>query len=410
MDDNLSWKIIYLAAIFSMVVMVFAYFMISPQESAFFTEEKMEKIAEFKNTRVAGRKAGKKVWEFFAEEGWTTKDREVTFLFRVSKGSMYMAGKLVVNRLKAPWAKTYQRSEIVEVFGYADEKKKGPSRLSGYIELGRISDKPREAAEWTRLVSDHLKYIPALKRTEISDNVKLFKKDSSIFAQKITVEHEEKIAYITGGATLVRPDGKLTAETMRYHGESEDLVAQGGVAVNLQEGALKTRIKSSSASFSIDMSKDMVLSGNPEVIQGKKAAVGQRAVYSQRKKELLLSGEAKAVFEKAAVILKEGTAGKLRNPEGQKILKEKTVLTAEEIVFATDSGDARATGSVHVSQKGREARSERAVYDDQNEALELTGNVHMKKEAEWVSARKVVVSVKDETFEAFGEVEAQLKL
>lgn len=410
MDDNLSWKIIYVAAIFSMVVMVFAYFMISPKESAFFTEEKMEKIAEFKNTRVAGRKAGKKVWEFFAEEGWTTKDREVTFLSNVSKGSMYMAGKLVVNRLKAPWAKTYQRSEIVEVFGYADEKKKGPSRLSGYIELGRISDKPGEAAEWTRLVSDHLKYIPALKRTEISDNVKLSKKDSSIFAQKITVEHEEKIAYITGGATLARPDGKLAAGTMRYHGDSEKLEAEGGVVVNLQEGALKTRIRSSSASFSLDMSEDMVLSGNPEVIQGKKAAVGQRAVYSQRQKELLLSGEAKAVFEKAAVILKEGTAEKLRNPESQKILKEKTVLTAEEIVFSTDSGDARAAGSVHVTQKGREARSERAVYDDQNEALELTGNVHMKKEAEWVSAKKVVVSVKDETFEAFGEVEAQLKL
>jgi lipopolysaccharide export system protein LptA len=65
---------------------------------------------------------------------------------------------------------------------------------------------------------------------------------------------------------------------------------------------------------------------------------------------------------------------------------------------------------VEVTQKGREARSETAVYDDKNETLTLTGNVHMKKAKEWISAGKVIVSVRDETFEALGSAEAQFKL
>jgi lipopolysaccharide export system protein LptA len=65
---------------------------------------------------------------------------------------------------------------------------------------------------------------------------------------------------------------------------------------------------------------------------------------------------------------------------------------------------------VEVSQRGREARSDSAFYDDRNETLRLTGNVHLKRESEWLSCREVFISVKNETFEARGVAESRFNL
>ncbi len=123
-----------------------------------------------------------------------------------------------------------------------------------------------------------------------------------------------------------------------------------------------------------------------------------------------MKGATKAIFEKAIAILKEETARDLKNPEAKKILKEKTILTSDKLVFSTKTGDASASGSVFVSQKGREAKADHAEYNDKEEILTLTGNVFMKKGKDWVSAKKVIVTVRDETFEAEGGVEAEFKL
>ncbi len=402
MDENLAWKIVYIAAIFSMIVMGIAYYFISPRESPFFTEEKATKIAEFKETRVSGRKEGKKVWEFYAQEGWTSTDREITYLHNIRNGQMYMNGNLVVTKLSAPQAKAYRHSEIVEVFG---------PPLHAYLELGKISHpEKKDGTEWTRMTAKHLKYIPDAKRSEISGDVELHKKDSSIRAQSISIDHENKIADISEDVRLTRADGDLRARRMRYLSNEEKLEAEEEVKIVIQEGRITTRINSDHASFSTDISRDMTVSGNLEVNQGKKAAVGEKGTYSQKKKELLIQGNVTAIFEKAGVFIRADTAQKLRNPEGQKILEEKTLLASDELILSTESGDARASGAVHVTQKGREARSERAVYDDAKEVLTLTGNVSMKKGEEWVSAQRVVVSVKDESVEAVGRVEAELKL
>jgi len=145
-------------------------------------------------------------------------------------------------------------------------------------------------------------------------------------------------------------------------------------------------------------------------LQGKKIAVADSALFSQKKNELVLRGRARAIFEKARAILRDDTVDKLRNPEAKKILKEKTVLTANEIILSARSGDARALGAVVVLQKGKEAKAGQAVYNEATEKINLTGNVMIKEEEEWVSAREVSVSVKEEVFEAVGSVEARFKL
>jgi len=411
MDENLSWKIILVAAIFSLVVMGVVYYFISPRESEYFTEEKHEKIAEFKDTRVSGRKSGKKTWEFYAKEGWSSNNREVTHLYDVSQGQIFQDGKPVVTDLYAPYARVFRRSEVVEAYGHLEGKVNGPSKLNAYINLGRLSHpSSKDQKEWYRMISDRLKYIPAQKKTEIFGNITLSKKGTAIYSQKIMVDHDKNTADIPEKVRLVRSDGVLFSDRMQYFSREEKLEADGHVRLTVTEGKLQTRVNGSRALFYTDINRSMVISGNLEAAQGKKLAVANEGIYSHKDKKLNLKGIVKAVFEKAGVVLKEESTRKLKNPEAQEILKEKTVLTSDHLVFSTVTGDADASGSVYVTQKGKEAKAERAEYVEKSEIMTLTGNVYLKRGVEWVKAEKIVISVRDETFEAIGAVEATFKL
>jgi len=409
MDENISWKVVYLATIFSLIVLGFAYWLISPKGSEYFTEEKTAKIAEFKNTRISGKKEGKRLWEFFAAEGWSNKNREITFLNHVSKGKIYRAGEVVVTELTAPYAKAYRSTDIVEVFGFPEGQNQGATELKASINLGKIS-KCSDPGEWNRFKADCLKHIPNDDRSEMAGHVELHKKDSSIYADKINIDHSKDIADISDNIRLQRKDGVLKADQIRYFSNEEKMDANGNVDLNVAEGRIITRVKASRASFFTDITKLMTLQGSLEVVQGKKIAVANEGTYSQKNKALTLKGSSKTVFGKAQAILKETTVKKLKNIEAKQILTQQTVLTSDEIVFSTQDGKVDASGNVFVTQKDRAAKSDRAIYDDSEETLTLTGNVFMKKEGEWVKARKVIVSVVNETFEAIGEVEAEFTL
>ncbi|MDI6731101.1 MAG: LptA/OstA family protein [Candidatus Margulisbacteria bacterium] len=412
MEENLSWKIVFFGTIFSLLVLAGIYFMIAPQGMEYFTENSSEKIAEFKNTRIIGKKDGKPRWEFAAEKGWTAKDKETTYLTKISDGKFFHNEKAILHSLFAPRAKAYLRFNIIEVFGLPENANpKHASRLSAKMDMGNIANPDvNKPEDWATLTADYLKYFSNDKRTEIKGRIRIAKKDSSICADQINLDNESKIADVSQNVKLTRSDGILKADTMRYFGKEKRMEANGNVRIAINEKNKKTIIKAGSADFFIDVAQDMALHGKVEASQAHKLAVGNDGVYSQKNKNLQLTGAVKAVFVKAGVILKPDTANKLQNKEARDILQEKTVLTADELSIATQSGDARARGSVLVTQKGREARADSAFYDDKDEMLTLTGNVSMKRGEQWVRAKRILVSVKNETFEAEGKVEAKFKI
>ena len=410
MDDNLAWKSIFIGTIFSLLILGFVYYLIAPQDSPFFNEEKMTKIAEFSGARVSGRKDGKRVWQFLAKEGWTTKDREITYLYNVKEGKIFKDDIITVSNLVAPFAKTYRHSEIVEAFGYPEGKKSGKSLLACKINFSKIANpKSSESREWTTMIADFIKHIPEKEVAEIKGDISFSKRDSTIHAQKIDIQFEKDLADVTDNVWIQRKDGTLKANTIKYHSAEERIEAFDNIYLDVKEGKIKTKLNANKAIFYMDMSKPMTLIGSVEVAQGKKLAVAKNAIYSQKSKNLRMTDQVKAIFEKAQAILKDDTVKKLKNKEAQEILKKKTVLTSDILVFSTKTGDATASGSVFVVQKGREAKADNAVYDESRELLTLTGNVFMKKKDEWVKAKKVIISVRRETFEAYGAVEAEFK-
>jgi lipopolysaccharide assembly outer membrane protein LptD (OstA) len=360
-DENLAWKIVYAAAIFSLLVLGLAYYLIAPRESVFFEPGKEEKIAEFKKTRVEGRKDGKKSWEFFAESGWTAKNQGPSHLYNVSRGEIYTKGKLTIRRLAAPSVEVERRAELITASGPGG------------------------------------KVVFRLKRDLVR-------------ADSIIIDLGRKRAYFPAEFKVIRPNGLAIIGTAEYNSETEMLSTAAGARFSLQEGGLRTRFKSDRADFYQDEDKDIALAGSLEVVQGKKLSVADEGLYSRRQNTLVMRGRTKTVLEKGGALLKAGTIAKLRGPDAKELLGGKTIVTAEQIIFSTKTGDARASGEVVVSQKGKEAKSDTAAYDDKNEVLTLSGNVFMKKGEDWLAARQVVISIGKETFEATEVKEAKFKL
>lgn len=399
MDENLAWKIVYAAALFSLFILGIAYYLMSPQDPAPLEEDKLNRSAEFRQATVAGRQDGQKVWEFAAGSGWTEKRSQRTNLFDVSSGQVYSGGRLVIADLVAPRAYAGRNADFVEASG----------PLTARLDLKRLSS-ARDRGHWSKLFADHIKYLPAEKRSEITGKVTLIMKDGVIRAGRIDVDHGKKTALITDDVRVRRANGLIRTASLEYWADPERADVPVRLSLDLKENRVSTRIKAGRGTFFMDINKDISLAGGVEVLQGKKAAVAASGVYSRRQDRLRLLGGTRTVLEKAAALLKPDTAAKLRRPDAREMLKQKTVVTADEMVFSTRTGDARAAGHVVVTQKGKEAKADAAAYDDKRETLRLSGNVFLKKGADWLSCRQVIISIGRETFEALGVKEAQFKL
>lgn len=406
MEENFSWEIVFIAVIFSLLTLGVAYYFISPKENAALAPLSTEHFAEYKNTKIAGRKHGQKSWEFTAKSGWTSKDQQYTNLYQVTRGQIYSQGKLAVADLKAAQARIWRNIDVVEALASAE------SRVTARLDLKNLAEQTASHEEWAKVTANQIKFIPNDKRTEIVGQVKLTKPGTNITADRFTINHEQKSALFEERVIMRRRDGRLYSKTLEYFGQTEQLIARANVRFDIKEKRLATSLKCNQLNFNNDLSQDAVMTGSVEVVQGKKTAWAPEGIYSNREKVLNLKGGVTTVITKAGALLQLFDPIKLQAKETRKLLQERTIIQSDELTFSTRSGDAKATGQVTVSQKNQEAKADQAVYDEKQQLLTLGGNVFLKKGAgqEWVKCRQVIVSITKETFEAIGSVEAQFKL
>ena len=130
-------------------------------------------------------------------------------------------------------------------------------------------------------------------------------------------------------------------------------------------------------------------------------------ILNDKQRTLLLSYKVKAIIEKIEDAIKDGSAEKVKGAEIKKVLKEKTIVTADKMFLRFDDKNFTAKGNVVVIQKGKRAKSNFAKYNEENEEIEMTGNVFMEKKDQWIKTEKIIVSVKNEAFHAIGNVETE---
>ncbi|HTY13068.1 MAG TPA: LptA/OstA family protein [Candidatus Omnitrophota bacterium] len=402
--ENTPWRIIFIGAGASLVLLVLVYFIALPK-TADYDAEKIDRIMEFHDSFFSGHENGRKVWEFRADRGWSGKDREVTYFEGITRGRFFSSGEVIVKDLIAPRVQARKSSKLIEAFGMLENDLIKRSRLRAVVAFT-----PKGKRKFALLTADHITYDPNAKRSMLDGNISLKDKDSDLMADHMTIDHENEVATLSDHIRTVRKELGLTSDSLNYFARDERMVAGGHVRCRIAGKPSPTLVSCGLMEFYIDQGRDVNASGSLEVIQGKKAVVAEQMTYRNPAKEVILSGNVRTVIQKAGSIFKPGTAAKIKSGEARKLLAEKTFITSDSLTLSTRVGDAVAAGNVHVYQKGREGKAEKASYSDPSEILTLTGQVFLKKEKQWIKCQSIQVSVKNETFNAVGSVEAEFRI
>jgi hypothetical protein len=123
---RLSPKIIAIGLALGLGALLILYVIFS-SEVSLISPQKPERLIEVKDTHIAGWSEGKKTWELYAQEGWTSRNQDATNFEKVSQGVIYENGKTIVRAMKAERVKMYKWSKMVEAFG-------GPENQPGTLE------------------------------------------------------------------------------------------------------------------------------------------------------------------------------------------------------------------------------------------------------------------------------------
>lgn len=331
-----------------------------------------EKYVSFKTIKMIGYEGSREAWEFTAKKGFFEKNSKTTYLVNVSRGTVYKEGDIVAKDITAHEIQANSQAKIIEALSH--DKKQIKARLALNLKGNKKSQ------NFANVRADSFSYNSDSKQTTLKGNVKFSNKELRIASGNLVFDLKEE-------------KGTLSEKVKIF--------------IN---GKQKAAISAQNAVFYSDETKDMESTGGVNVIAGKKAIVADRLTYNKRAKKVGLFGKAKMSISKGKSLLVEEDVKKLKSDEAKKILEEKTLLSADTMYLSTKNGDARAEGNVIVLQNSREAKSDVAVYSDDEDMITLTNNVYIKTDKNWVKCKEVLVSIDNETFDAIGSVEAELKL
>ncbi len=335
-----------------------------------------EKALVFKNTNLIGWKDGRKQWEIEAEEIWTTKNKSVTTFENVKDGTVYKMGRPVVKDLTARRVIYNNWSKEIDALGKLPGDK--VRVLYALIDVENLSSEeaPFKKPRFLSLQADTISYNQNSKLAQAEGRVKIRESGITIEAEKMEIQGKAGTAKLTDNVGIMKEDTKISG--------------------NLLDA---------------DLEKDIyTVTKRVEITQKGKVAIGDVAVINNKTGSVEISGHVKFLIEKAKSLVKESSIKDLRNKEASESLGEATVITCDKLTLMSRSKDAFAEGRVLITQKGKRAKSDYAVYNSVNEMITLTGNVFIEKEKDWIKTEMVLVSVSQESFEAIGSVEAEFKI
>lgn len=85
-----------------------------------------------------------------------------------------------------------------------------------------------------------------------------------------------------------------------------------------------------------------------------------------------------------------------------------TTLTGDQLDYAWTQGTGTARGHVKVTQAGRNAYADRAVYDRDRQVVTLEGNVRVERgDGDWIASQRARMNLASRTVEADGGVTAR---
>ncbi len=294
---------------------------------------------------------------------------------------------------------------------------------------------PAAESKKVRIFSEQLTYDRKSELATLSGKVKILQEDTTITTERVKHDSKGKISFIEVPFTLIQekePDPKTTLNGDKmtfYHSEKRVFVEgsvklkragtpeaqpQGPTKRDKVKTALKkedTYIESEKMTYWTDR-KDADFTGKVHAYQKEKKATADHALLNNSQDKIFMDGNVVLTQIKGDWLVREGIVDDSKpDPERDKVVKDKTVMTGDKLEIDQRTNDAVMTGKiVRVEQKGRVATSERAVYSDQDQTITLTQNVKIRRDTgDWINADKAVFHTDNDRFEAFGGEGSQVE-
>lgn len=410
--EKTPWRTIFIGTGSSILLFFIIYLFLAPGDREFYDQNLPDRPVQFHSIKIMGRNEGQPSWYFAAESGYSTKNQETTVLENVSSGEIFRGGEPVLKDMRLREAVIHRQSKEIEGFKAPNGL---PSTESGYLsaQLNMAELTPPKAGEKKKrpifytITADYLKYSENNKKTEIKGQVRASGKKYTVYGGLMEIDHEKEISRISENVRLYRKNFFLSCSTLEYISKDEKIISSGKLKFILTQAKHKTNALATSLVAYNDEAKDILMGGPIYLSQAKKSATADQANLNEAKHTLTLTGGVDAVFEKGQQILDPEDLRKIDNPETKEILKQKTQLLSDSLLIFTDTENAQASGKVIITQKGKEAHSDFASYDEKKDQIVMTGNVEIKKENGFVKCQKVIVLIRDESFTAIGEVKSE---
>lgn len=294
---------------------------------------------------------------------------------------------------------------------------------------------PSADAKKVRIFSEQLTYDRQSELATLVGKVRILQEDTTITTERVRHDSKAKVSFIEVPFTLVQekdPDPKTTlnGDKMTFFHNEKRVYVEGNVKLKRQglpeakpsdptkrekvKTALKKEdsyIESEKMTYWTDR-KDADFVGKVHAYQKEKKAEGNHAFLDHVREKIFMDGNVVLTQIKGDWLVREGIVDESDpDPEREKLIKEKTVMTGDKLEIDQRTNDAVMTGKiVRVEQKGRVATSERAVYSDKDQTITMTQNVKIRRDTgDWINADKAVFHTEDDKFEAFGSQDGQVE-
>ncbi len=332
-------------------------------------DKREEKVLEIYGTRAVGWSQGKKTFALTSSYGWANRFQDKASFEEVKDGSVFQDNKVVIKNIKTGRVDVNTSLKETSAFGGPGSAK----RASALVDL-------KGKRDYSLFSFDHMRYDHKTDRASFFGSPMISDKDFTLSCTTLEVFYPEKRSRLMGNI-LMRTKGKQKEKT------------------TVRSGAAEAFNETDNISFFESVS----------VLQKDKTAFCDLMTYDTSGDRMVLTGHTKVFFKSAPLIKKERLKS-IRDPETKRTLENQTELTCSSFDLSLKSGNAVAMGNVTVTQKGQQAKSDAALYNEESETISLSGRVHLKRGDEWLKTKKVVVHLKAERFEAEGDVETLFKL
>lgn len=273
----------------------------------------------------------------------------------------------------------------------------------------------------TLLRADEAKYDIRSKVASVSGHAVMIRGDLSVRAAQIRFDLAAETMMASDGVQLVRGNSTLMGEALMANLRTKRaevtgkamLIRAPGPVPGAQDKALtalgqqETTITAARMTFRWDANEGQA-DGGVVVVQPDKKARAQRMAYSEAADRLELEGDVVVEQFSGNWLVQGGVVEAPKDQQTQKVLASKTIVTSDRLVIHLKDRTTRAEGKVTVTQGGRFASGDRALYTEKDRRIVVTGNVRLREEdGSVLRADRVIISMTDETFEAEGNVEIE---